>query len=66
MINKNLVYSRLVLIQDYLQQMFRLAVIPKEAFLENSDTVAAAESYLRRTLEAVFDISRHIRNTSLR
>lgn len=60
MINKNLIYSRLALTQDYLQQMHRLAALPKESFLENKDTVAAAESYLRRTLEAVFDISRHI------
>jgi len=60
MINRNMIQSRLVMIQDYLQQMQRLAAVPRETFLGNADTVAAAESYLRRTLEAVFDISRHI------
>ncbi len=32
----------------------------KSAFLADKHQVAAAESYLRRTLEALFDIGRHI------
>src|SRR5208337_1401505 len=32
----------------------------KGEFLQNRHTVAAAESYLRRSLEALFDVGRHI------
>lgn len=32
----------------------------KGEFLQNRHNVAAAESYLRRSLEALFDIGRHI------
>jgi len=59
-INKPLVLSRLALIADYLVQMQRISKLSKQEFLMQKDTVAAAESYLRRTLEAVFDIGRHI------
>jgi uncharacterized protein YutE (UPF0331/DUF86 family) len=32
----------------------------KEKFLRNRHYIAAAESYLRRSLEALFDVGRHI------
>jgi uncharacterized protein YutE (UPF0331/DUF86 family) len=32
----------------------------RDAFLQNRHHVAAAESYLRRALEALFDLGRHI------
>ncbi len=32
----------------------------REEFLREKNTVAAAESYLRRSLEALFDLGRHI------
>jgi len=60
MINKLLIRNRLALINDYLIQMKRLSKTPKSLFLEDKDLAAAAESYLRRSLEAVFDIGRHI------
>lgn len=37
-----------------------LPIKNKGEFLQNRHTVAAAESYLRRSLEALFDIGRHI------
>jgi len=58
--NKLLLQNRLALIKDYLFQMKRLEKKPKEVFWEDKDLVAAAESYLRRSLEAIFDIGRHI------
>jgi len=60
MINKSVIQNRLALINDYLTQMQRLSKIPKDSFLADPDTVAAAESYLRRSVEAIFDIGRHI------
>ena len=52
MINKFLISGRLELIADYLTQMQRLSNIPKNDFLKHKDMVAAAESYLRRAVEA--------------
>lgn len=37
-----------------------LPIQNKEKFLASKHNVAAAESYLRRSLEALFDIGRHI------
>lgn len=37
-----------------------LPIHNKEKFLASKHNVAAAESYLRRSLEALFDIGRHI------
>ena len=60
MINRFLISGRLELIADYLIQMQRLSNIPKNDFLKDKDMSAASESYLRRALEAIFDIGRHI------
>ncbi len=37
-----------------------LPIYSKKKFLLNKHNIAAAESYLRRALEALFDIGRHI------
>lgn len=50
----------LSLIQEFLIELKRLALITEEEFLSDRRNPAAAESYLRRSLEAVFDIGRHI------
>lgn len=55
-----LVEQRLVLISDNLRELERLAQTPPEDFLADPIRTAAAESYLRRSLEAVFDAGRHI------
>lgn len=60
MINRLLIQERIGLINSYLSELSRLSAVPKETFLNDKDKAAAAESYLRRALEAVFDIGRHI------
>ena len=59
MINKRMISQRLTLIREYTVRLKRLAQISEKDFI-GSDHCAAAESYLRRTLESVFDIGRHI------
>ncbi|MGI6649106.1 MAG: type VII toxin-antitoxin system HepT family RNase toxin [Bacillota bacterium] len=58
-INKTLVYDRLSLINDAVIKLKELSLIPLNHFI-NSIEAAAAESYLRRALEAIFDVGRHI------
>lgn len=60
MINHRLVTGRLVMITDFLSQMEALSKLSKSDFLHDRRNAAAVESYLRRTLEAIFDIGRHI------
>ncbi|MDN5302006.1 MAG: hypothetical protein PWQ60_1520 [Thermoanaerobacteraceae bacterium] len=60
MINKSAILERLDLIQAYLKELENLKIVPEKEFLENGLYSAAAESYLRRSLEAIFDIGRHI------
>lgn len=60
MINLVLIEQRLGLISGYMTRLAELASIPEEQFLRDPMLVAAAESFLRRTLEAVFDVGRHI------
>lgn len=59
-INKILIQQRLLMLKEYVQQLEALADIDKEEFCQDSIKAAAAESYLRRALEVVFDIGRHI------
>lgn len=59
MINRLLVKQRLAMINEYCKELEHLKTLPKEAFLEKVNS-AAAESFLRRSLEAIFDIGRHI------
>lgn len=59
MINTTMVNQRLAFLAHNIRQLERLANRPKAEFI-GSDTAAAAESYLRRSLEAIFDIGRHI------
>ncbi len=60
MINCDLVNSRLVLIVGYLEELQHLAGVSQKEFKSDSRNAAAAESFLRRSLEAAFDIGRHI------
>jgi len=59
MINRLLVKQRLSMIDDFSSELDNLQRLPEEIFLEKVNS-AAAESFLRRSLEAVFDIGRHI------
>ncbi len=58
-IDRLLVKQRLALINSYVGELEKLAKLPKADFTDIR-TAAAAESFLRRSLEAVFDIGRHI------
>jgi uncharacterized protein YutE (UPF0331/DUF86 family) len=58
-VDKLLVKQRLVLINRYVGELEELAKLHITDF-NDIRTAAAAESFLRRSLEAVFDIGRHI------
>ncbi|MDI6895530.1 MAG: DUF86 domain-containing protein [Bacillota bacterium] len=60
MINVSLVQERLSLIKSYLTELEELRRFEREAFLADKKVIGATESYLRRSLEAVFDVGRHI------
>ncbi len=50
----------LSLMQEFLSGLKELSRMTREEFLSDKRNSAAAESYLRRSLEALFDIGRHI------
>ncbi len=60
MINKELVYNRLDLINRSLARLKKMSALSREKFLEEPDNFAVAEHHLRRALESLFDIGRHI------
>jgi len=60
MINRILVQSRLSLILELAGHLDALAQLPEREFLDDPRNAAAAESFMRRALEAVFDVGRHI------
>ena len=43
-----------------MKELQELATLDQNSFLSQKRNVAAAESFLRRTLEAIFDLGRHI------
>ncbi len=59
MIDHTLLKQRLVLIETNCRELEALKSLPEADFLRPRNA-AAAESFLRRSLEAVFDIGRHI------
>ncbi len=58
-INRDLIEQRLALMTDYLGKLEHLAAENPRQFVEDYHA-AASESYLRRALEALFDIGRHL------
>jgi uncharacterized protein YutE (UPF0331/DUF86 family) len=59
LINKTMIRERLCLIKEHIERLEHLAQTPPLEFKE-SYRCAAAESFLRRSFEAIFDIGRHI------
>jgi uncharacterized protein YutE (UPF0331/DUF86 family) len=59
-INGNVVTQRASWVFEMINSLKELPLEDKAEFLKNKHHVAAAESYLRRSLEALFDIGRHI------
>lgn len=60
MINKILVSQRLELIDGWLKNLKILSNLTYDEFIASNLNSAASESYLRRCLEAIFDIGRHV------
>ena len=58
-LNTKLISDRLGFITQSLVKLRKLSDLDKNGFLAD-DNPAIAESYLRRSLEAIFDIGRHI------
>ena len=58
-LNIKLIEDRLGFISKAVARLKRLSYLDEQDFL-NDDNPAIAESYLRRSLEAIFDIGRHI------
>jgi uncharacterized protein YutE (UPF0331/DUF86 family) len=59
-ISSRVVADRMRLIEELLGALRRLPLADREAFFADERNVWAAESYLRRMLEAMLDIGRHI------
>lgn len=58
-LNIKLIEDRLGLINSSIAKLRKLSVLDEETFI-SEDNPAIAESYLRRSLESIFDIGRHI------
>lgn len=59
-ISKRIVSDRLMWVDRMLSEIRTLPLNSKSAFMQDSRNVWAAESCLRRALEAIFDMGRHI------
>jgi uncharacterized protein YutE (UPF0331/DUF86 family) len=59
-LNIDKIERNLFIIQEFLLELKKLQQMPENEFLSDKRNPAAAESYIRRSLEAVFDIGRHI------
>lgn len=59
-VNLNILSQRSAWIKEMIEALQDLPIQNRQKFLSNQHTIAAAESYLRRSLEALFDIGRHI------
>lgn len=59
-ISESVVAQRASWVLEMTDALRELPIENKAEFLQNKHHVAAAESYLRRSLEALFDIGRHI------
>lgn len=59
-ISRHVVSDRLAWISNMLSEIRRLPLESKDIFFQESKNIWAAESCLRRALEALFDLGRHI------
>lgn len=58
-LNMKLIQDRLGFINESAAKLRKLSYLEEEDFIKD-DRPAVAESYLRRSLEAIFDIGRHL------
>jgi uncharacterized protein YutE (UPF0331/DUF86 family) len=59
-IDRKVITQRAAWIREMMGALAELPLKNKKSFIRDRRNVAAAESYLRRSLEALFDIGRHI------
>jgi uncharacterized protein YutE (UPF0331/DUF86 family) len=59
-IDEKVIAQRARWIREAIAALKELPLSDQQAFLGNKHNSAAAESYLRRSLEALFDVGRHI------
>jgi uncharacterized protein YutE (UPF0331/DUF86 family) len=59
-INEKVITQRASWVLEMINALRELPLANREEFLRNKHNIAAAESYLRRSLEALFDVGRHI------
>lgn len=60
MIDRTRVLQRLEQVTEYLCHLRTVAAFRRETFLADPLAIGATESYLRKSLEAIFDVGRHI------
>lgn len=58
------IQDNLNLVGLFLEKLKTMALIPRKEFLADERNPAASESFLRRCIEAIFDIGRHILSKS--
>jgi len=63
-LNLNKLQKNLNLIGEFLEKLRKLSKISRDDFLADERNPAATESFLRRCIEAVFDIGRHVLSKS--
>jgi len=59
-LNIKLIQERLSHIRASANRLYRLTTLCKDEFLLSPDNIAIAEHHLRRSLEAVLDVGRHL------
>jgi len=59
-LNTHKIEKNISIIQEFLIELKKFATMSLEEFLSDKRNPSSAESYLRRSLEAIFDIGRHI------
>ncbi|HKL75591.1 MAG TPA: DUF86 domain-containing protein [Halanaerobiales bacterium] len=60
MVNREVVLDRISIIKNSLKRLKEISKLSKQEFKNNDDYFAIAEHHLRRSLEAVIDLGRHI------
>lgn len=60
MLNFEMIAQKLDLIRDRIHKLRELTSLQEQAFLKDHRNPASCENYLRHSLEAMFDIGRHI------
>ncbi|MCL4424323.1 MAG: DUF86 domain-containing protein [Firmicutes bacterium] len=60
MYNRALIDERISIISSSIKRLSLLAQLPREKFCRDEDAIDIAENRLRRALEAVFDLGRHL------